>query len=132
LSGFSRLERVSGRGVITIGEHGLQDCIALTEMDFPLVESIGESAFSGCIALATGRFLKASDFGNYAFNGCTALTTLVLGDKPPTLGLIFDSLKEQAITFSVPVGKTAVYKAAYDSPPWGGTNVTVVIVEEAE
>jgi hypothetical protein len=131
LSSFSRLKSVSGKGVTTIGNNGLGDCPALTVADFPLAETIGVSAFSGCTALPKGDFPNVRTFGNFAFSGCTALSALVLGDSPPTVDRIFDNLEEeQAITFTVPVGTKTVYDEAYRDDPWGGTGVTVTIVEK--
>jgi hypothetical protein len=80
--------------------------------------------------LETGSFPKAASFGNYAFNDCTSLSSLILGNTPPTVDLIFNSLEARTITFTVPIGKKTVYEAAYATgTPWGGTGVTVVIVE---
>jgi hypothetical protein len=150
LGGFSRLRQVSGGGVTAIEDNGFRDCAALEgvsfpalamagkegfsgcgslrAVDFPRATSFGSSAFSGCAALETGRFPGAEFFGAAAFTGCTALGSLVLGDSPPTVALIFNGLAGQAITITVPAGSKAAYEAAYTPAPWGG-NVTVTFVE---
>lgn len=61
-----------------IGAHAFYFYTALTDVDFPNVETVGASAFYGCTGLTVIDWPSASSIGGSAFRNCSNLNTLIL------------------------------------------------------
>jgi hypothetical protein len=109
--------------------------VAITLSESVTTLTDGASAAKGAFARFT-RLCRVNapgltTIGSYAFSGCEALTAITLGENPPVFGdLPFNGLENRTITLPVPAGKKEAYEAAYADQNWGGTNITVIIIEE--
>ena len=104
--GFTKLTKISGKGLKTIGAYCFSDIataanvldidfpalenignyaftgrtLTWTKLNFPKLKTIGTYAFSTCTSLTSVNFLPEGleSIGNYAFNGCTGITSVTL------------------------------------------------------
>jgi hypothetical protein len=121
---FDALKNVDGAGVTSIGKSAFSGCVALTTVNFPLVEEIIEFAFVDCGALTTVNVPEVTSIGNYAFENCDALTTLTLPADPPDIGEnIFNATGTPTASLAILVVPSEAAVDAYKDE-WNVTAVT--------
>ena len=93
---IKKLNKISGRNVIKIGNFAFEHYDLLESIDFPKVTSIGKAAFIHCRSLESITLPNVTNMGNCAFQGCMSLTSIDLPKMHEVNDTVFnncDSLK---------------------------------------